>query len=226
MEMIKKSIEDATIDELKHYGQVALGVNMGSSKNRETILAKIKSVHDGKFIEVDEASQVDMSGDAPIDPNAMPEDLKAKGGAVAIGKKFSERTGRNDPVVNLTVTADEKAGGDRHVFTSVNGVSFLIPRGEPVDVPYRYYLTLASAIKTEINQDENGTLIPRDIQVYPHQVNLMPPSDEIEAWKDAQKQRDIINVNISQDLSGRGTRKRNSRRNPTDNSGGPSGSFE
>lgn len=183
--MIKKKIEDATAEELKYYGTVVLGLQMGNSTKRETLITKIEQIYDKDFIEVDEALFADMSGDAPKDPNALAVDVKRNGGT-SLNKPFNERSGRNDPVVNLTITAQETVGGDRPVFVGVNGISFMIPRGKPCDVPYRYYLSLKNAIRSDFTQDENDNMIKRDIPVYPFQVNIMPSSESIKQWEAAQ----------------------------------------
>ena len=88
-----------------------------------------------------------------------------------------------DPKVRMFLNEAEGAGGQRAVFVSVNNVPMLIPRGEEVDVPYRYYLALKAAISTIREQDENThELLSRDVPAYPFQVVRLPTAKEMEAW--------------------------------------------
>ena len=59
----------------------------------------------------------------------------------------------------------------------------LIPRGEEVDVPYRYYLALKAAITTVHEQDETTfEILSRDVPAYPFQVIRLPTEKEMEPW--------------------------------------------
>jgi hypothetical protein len=104
--------------------------------------------------------------------------------AVPATKAMVDRTSGLDPKVKINISREAGPGGDRAVPVSVNGVAMVIPRGEDVTVPYRFYLALRNAITTLVEQDPN-TLeeFRRDTPSYPFQVvGPLPSEAEIAAW--------------------------------------------
>ncbi len=99
------------------------------------------------------------------------------------GKPMVGTSGEHDPKVLITIAEVEGPGGKRPVFTSVNGVAMLIPRGRAVPIPYRYFRCLLDAVKTVHHQDEDtGEIISSQVPSYPMSVNRMPPQAEIDAY--------------------------------------------
>ena len=99
------------------------------------------------------------------------------------GKPMVGTSGEHDPKVLITIAEVEGPGGKRPVFTSVNGVAMLIPRGRAVPIPYRYFRCLLDAVKTVHHQDEDtGEIISSQVPSYPMSVNRMPPQADIDAY--------------------------------------------
>ena len=172
--------DEATLDELTKFAASVLGISVSPRINESTLRAKIRQAHSGDNITIlvpdddDEA----VVGDAPAPPSETPNDGKALRGSSA----------ENDPKVQITITEMPGAGGKRPAFVSVNGVAMLIPRGRPVDIPYRYYHALTNATQTLYDQDEaTGEIISSDVPSYPMSVNKMPPQAEIDAYLAAEQ---------------------------------------
>jgi hypothetical protein len=88
-----------------------------------------------------------------------------------------------EPMVKLTINAQEGPGGKRHVFVAVNGKALLIPRNKPCDVKLRYYNSMRDANETKYEYDEDEKAVqPRDMPSYPFQVISMPSEAEQAAW--------------------------------------------
>ena len=167
--------DEATLDELKKFAASVLGMSTHANIGEEKLRAKIRQAYPGDTITImvldDEGEG--FASDAPPPPSATPNDGKALRGSSA----------ERDPKVTITIAEMEGAGGKRPVYAGVNGVAMLIPRGRPVDIPYRYYLDLMNAVKTVHEQDEaTGEIISSDVPSYPMSVNKRPPQAEIDAW--------------------------------------------
>jgi hypothetical protein len=84
-------------------------------------------------------------------------------------------------MVQLRIEPQEKPGGNEPVFTSVNGVSILIPRATSCWVDFKYYHALQNAVAhiAETDQDSNITGF-RKVPEYPVSVFVIEPplSDE------------------------------------------------
>lgn len=72
--------------------------------------------------------------------------------------------------VKILIPSTEAQGGNRPVFVGVNGVSFLIKRDEEVDVPVPVYEVLRNARHTVYKQNDDGSLVPREVPAYPFSV--------------------------------------------------------
>ena len=167
-------IGDATKDELIKFASENLGLDVDPKTAIGKILAGIRQAwrQDHIFLYgTPETATVD------VEKNKEPPGIKA--GIRALKGGSSE----HDPKVRMFLNEAEGAGGQRPVFVSVNNVPMLIPRGEEVDVPYRYYLSLKAAVSTIHEQDENTyELLSRDVPSYPFQVIRLPTEKEMEPW--------------------------------------------
>jgi hypothetical protein len=82
----------------------------------------------------------------------------------------------NHRSVQLRIEPQDKPGGNEAVFTSVNGVPFLIPRQQTCWVPYRYYEALMHAIaKAPITDEDSKITGWRDVPEYPVSVFAVEP---------------------------------------------------
>ena len=166
---------EATLAELKMFASGVLGMSLGPNIGEETLRAKIRQAFHGDSltIMVLDGEDEPVVADAPAAPSEAPAQGKALRGSSSV----------NDPKVKITITEAEGAGGKRPVPVQVNGVQMLLPRGRPIDIPYRYYDDLCKAIKTVYEQDETTQeVIATDVPSYPFSVNKMPPQAEIDAF--------------------------------------------
>ncbi len=171
--------DEATLDELKKFAASVLGIPVHYKIGEETLRAKIRQAYPGDTITIMVLDGEDdgSPSDAPPPPSEAPSDGKALRGTAA----------SNDPEVKITIAEVESAGGKRPVPVGVNGVIMLVPRGRPVDVPFRYYEALVHAIKTLHEQDEaTDEIISTDVPSYPMSVNLLPPKADVDAYFAAQ----------------------------------------
>ncbi len=172
--------DEATPRELKMFAAQVLGMMTMPNIGEATLRAKIRQAYSGDNITILLLDDEDegAASDAPAPPPDTPNDGKALRGTAA----------SNDPMVKITIAEMEGAGGKRPVPVGVNGVIMLVPRGRPVDIPYRYYEALSHAVKTMHEQDETtGEIISSDVPSYPMSVNVMPPQAEIDAYLAAEQ---------------------------------------
>ncbi len=176
--------DDATLHELKMFAAQSLGMMTTPNIGLATIRAKIRQAYSGDDITflVRETDEQEGIGDAPVA-------VVGEGGeAPAVGKALRGHSAEGDPKVKITIAEVEGAGGSRPVYVGVNGVGMLIPRGRPVDIPYRYYRALKCAIKTVHEQDEaTGDILSAEVPAYPFSVNKEPDKAEVAAYLAAEQ---------------------------------------
>jgi hypothetical protein len=75
----------------------------------------------------------------------------------------------NDPTIEIKVLLSEKAGGDRDVPVSVNGIQWLLKRDKWVKVPYRVFEALQHAEETkyELTNNDIGQMQTRSARSRP-----------------------------------------------------------
>ena len=175
---------EATMDELKTFATAVLGMTVNYNIGEDTLRAKIRPAFVGDSITIMVKVQ-EKPADAPA---PAPEAPKVGNEAPKVGKPLRGSSAEKDPKVTITIVEGEGTGGKRPVPVGVNGVLMLIPRGKPVDIPYRYYAALQLAIKTVHEQDEaTQEIISTDVPSYPFSVNRMPPQADIEAYLEADR---------------------------------------
>ena len=174
MEARQIPIDEATKDELIQFASENLGMEFSRKTAIGKILAGVRQAWRPDHITLygdpeTPVAEVDKSADA----GTVRADIRAlKGGS-----------SKDDPKVRMFLNEAEGPGGQRAVYVSVNNVPMLIPRGEEIDVPYRYYLALKSAVTTVHEQDENTyEVLSRDVPAYPFQVIRFPTAQEMEVW--------------------------------------------
>lgn len=186
--MTKKTVKipqaDASTEQLRIYAGTILGIPLHLSDTRDILVAKILVVDDSGMIpvEVDDdppqtlgARKLEIGGKKP-NPYAAPPITDARSRASGLAYN-------TDPHVVLVIAKEEKEGGDEPVPVSHNGAAMWIPRGQLVEVPYRYYDTLMKAVKMIYTQiDAAGTLQGREVPAYPVDVKWKPSDDVIAEW--------------------------------------------
>lgn len=177
-------LEEADLTQLKEFATNSLGLEFPRTANTVHMLSMIRQVHTKDTIEVadEDAYQTAEAGNfAPAQQvqRTTGKDMKA----VKSGK---------DPKVTINIPLSEKEGGDRPVTVGVNGQIMLLPRGEDITIPYRYYEALRNARKSEFSQDPNDNnheIKERIVPSYPFEVKAMPSKDEIDAWLQGMQER-------------------------------------
>lgn len=173
-------LSEATRDQLLHFAEVHLGINLGPNKQNvkpETLMSKIRQAgHEEVVVAVANADADQVAEEmAQVDQRAMQrtESKRAIGGASSKG----------DPVIKILIPEEDKRGGDRPVPVTVNGTTILLPRARPIDVAYRYYLALENAKQTLFDQNpETGEITNRTVYSTNFQVIQHPSQGEVDAW--------------------------------------------
>lgn len=175
----KIPINEATADQLREYCEVFLGIHVSPNPGTkpETIKAKIlQAKPDIEFIENE------VEEEPAVPEGAAPQKVDgAKRG-------YGPGTSQFDPKVKIRINQSEGPGGNRGVPVGVNGQIMILPRGEVIEVPYRYYLALDQAVQATYHQDpKTHEPIASVGHSYPFQVIQMPPQEDIEAWHEGQE---------------------------------------
>ena len=173
----KIMINDATKEELVQFGKESLGLQFHQATGIGKVLASIRQAwkpdHIILYNDPDESIDVEVTAERSSSGVKVNASIRALSGG----------SSKNDPKVRLFLNEAEGAGGQRPAFFSVNNVPMLIPRGEEVEVPYRYYMAMKSAITTVFEQDENTHEINnRDVPAFPFQVIRLPTAEEQKGW--------------------------------------------
>jgi hypothetical protein len=167
------SITDATPDQLRNYATSFLGIPVEGDDDA-AVLAKVRAATDGDTIFVRTApEETDQTGSPP----PQVEEDKTGGGIVG-------SLGRKDPKVKIVLHAEERDGVviNRHKEVGVNGVVWLLKRGEPITIPYRVFLALDAAERHVITMTPEGETRTQVVKNTPYNIVQMPAPDEIEKW--------------------------------------------
>lgn len=188
--MAKKTVKipqaDASTEQLRWYAGTLLGIPLQLSDTREILVAKILVIDDSGSvcIEMDDESphalgarKIEIGGKKPsVSPYAPPP-------LTDVRSRSSGQAYNTDPHVIMVIAKEEKEGGDEPVAVSHNGSAMWIPRGQLVEIPYRFYDTLMKAVKTIYTQiDAAGTLQGREVPAYPVDVKWKPSEDVVAEW--------------------------------------------
>lgn len=187
------TIDDATKDQLTTFAATYLGMTLDKTMTKAAMIAKIKQAWANDQIFVHEEAP-----DEPIPqgaPPPKPANDNERGGMVAandnqhITHQLRSLGGKDDPVVRIRLEPREDDDGGPGLFVSVNGRGMILPRGQEIDIPYRYVEVLRNAVETRHRPDADGTPIPRDVTAHPFQILSMPPQAEIDAWAERVKDK-------------------------------------
>ena len=167
-----KSLSEATPEEVRAYALTFLGIPTEDLKDGE-VLAKVQAAQEGDTIFVaTEEPDKDQTGSPP-----QPEEGQITSGLVG-------SFGRDDPKVTITLHAEERDGVviNRHKEVGVNGVVWLLKRGESITIPFRVYEALKNAERHVITHTTEGEVREQVVKNTPFNVERMPPKEEIDAW--------------------------------------------
>ncbi len=177
---MKVMIEDATREQLLWFVQVKLGVDKTHPKTGIPKLTKlIKTMWAENYIELD-AEHADGGDAGPRAERAHYEEPPVK-----TRKVDPLKFGAHDPLVKIRIHNSSGKGGSSNVPCHLNGVSFWIPRGKDVEIPYRNFMVLEESISTihEGWDDDLGrNAEPREASAYTYSVLRRPSEEEIAKW--------------------------------------------
>jgi len=166
------NINEATTEQVRAYATNFLGIMTDEVEDPE-VLAKVRASIEGDTIFVaTPPEEGDQTGTPP------PKVEESVGGGL-VGS-----LGRDDPRVRLTLHSEERDGvvENRHKEVGVNGVVWLLKRGEPITIPYRVYLALKNAERHIITHTTEGEQREQIVLNTPFNVEQLPPAEEIAAW--------------------------------------------
>lgn len=167
-----KHIAEATPAEIRNYAQIFLGIPTEDNSDSE-VLAKVTAAQEGDtiFVATEQDEPEPQTGSPP--PNVEGN-----------SQKMSGSFGRDDPKVTLTLHAEERDGIviNRHKEVGVNGVVWLLKRGESITIPYRVYENLNNAQRHAITHTKDGEVREQVVHNTPFNIEQMPSKEEIKAW--------------------------------------------
>jgi hypothetical protein len=170
-----KNINDASEAELRDYAVQFLGIPVDDEAKPGEVLAKVRAANEGETIFVMKAPEEDPAGQTGSPPPKTPENT----GGGLVGS-----LGRDDPKVTITLHAEERDGQvvNRHKEVGVNGVVWLLKRGESITIPYRVFQALENAERHVITHTSDGEVREQVVKNTPYNVERMPPPEQIADW--------------------------------------------
>jgi len=165
------NINEATPDQIRGYASSFLGIPTDDVADAD-VLAKVRASIEGETIFVNIAEEpADQTGSDPVRPEGANTAL--------VGS-----LGRSDPKVTLTLHAEERDGVvvNRHKEVGVNGIVWLLKRGESITIPYRVYEALKNAERHVITHTSDGEQREQIVLNTPFNIESMPSEKEIADW--------------------------------------------
>ncbi len=181
--MQKIALEDATLEQAKHFATTNLGITVKHNTGLVKIVSKIKEAQEGiTHIEVpDELAEQAAAGsingnDDDTPPAALgaaaPASNETTSNEVAAAQKPQEQPkpkpaeSNMEEKVKILIPATET--DSEAVFVSVNGVGMHIPRGKECEVKRKYVECLKNAVQTKYKQDpKTGEMREYEAPLYP-----------------------------------------------------------
>lgn len=165
-------IQKASNEQLLQFLLKKLHIDVDAKADRSTLLSLIRQAHDKDTIEVIET---------PAGLETPVLGARRRGRA-----EYS--SGREDPMVTIQIHRSENDTQNYPIPVSVNGTTILVPRGQKVKIPYRYYEALRNACQVQTVVDKDNRIIEvNEVPVYPMQVYEFPPAEEIERFLEESK---------------------------------------
>ncbi len=158
--MKKIAIGEATEAQLRKFALENLGLSIKDTAKRATVVSRIQQCWTGSNILVPDDRAETGPEPQPAGSEAIPQAVTAEQQAPAEG------------MVRVILGVTEEAGGKDDVQLGCNGKIMLVPRGKEVEIPERYFESLAHAVQEKFDALPDGGMdpIPRKVQLYPFQV--------------------------------------------------------
>ena len=192
------AIDEADFKSLKHFAEVALGLEVNTGTNSAQLRAKIRTVMPtAKDIPV-YVEPAPAAPPPPVPAVAAKPLTDEDGNLVAPANRPAaiERAGTTalthssqDPKVKIVIQKTADKTRSRDVTVSVNGEVFRMQRGVEIEVPYRVYLALEdakemAAVETDQIHPQSGLPIMdwQEVYSYPFSVKALPSEEVVAAW--------------------------------------------
>jgi len=175
---LEKKIDEASADEVRQFASSFLGIpTLDQSDDQVRAAVRAATETDVIYVRIPPEVQ-DQTGHPPLPPVAVSGDVVQQ-------VRLQGGLGHSDPRVRIVLHNEEKDGVivSRHKEVGVNGVVWLLKRGEPIDIPYRVYHALNNANRDVITHNGEGEVMTQSVKNTPFNVEMMPPADEIKAWE-------------------------------------------
>lgn len=168
------TIDTATPTQLRNYAQSFLGIPVEGDDDA-AILAKVRAANEGDTIFISTGPAETPASQT----GAAPPDVEKKQGGGIVGS-----LGRDDPKVTLTLHAEERDGVvvNRHKEVGVNGVVWLLKRGQSITIPYRVYKALELAERHVITHTQDGEQREQVVKNTPYNIEKLPSEQEVADW--------------------------------------------
>lgn len=188
------AIDEADFPSLKHFAEVALGLEIAKGTNGPQIRAKIRTVMPTALDIPVYVEPVAAPAPAPVAPQDLGGPVAPANRPAAVEQPPSGALihSSKDPKVSIEIQKTSDKTRARDVTVSVNGEVFRMQRGVKVDVPYRVYLALLNAmenaaVETDQIHPQSGLPIMewQEVYSYPFVVHALPSKEEVAAWEEA-----------------------------------------
>lgn len=168
-----KNLDEATPEQLRYFASAFLGIPTEGLSDAD-VRARIMTAHEGETI------YVRVGEDDHVQAGSPPPDVEKREDRTGIVGSL----GHDDPKVKVTLHAEERDGvvNNRHKEVGVNGVVWLLKRGESITIPYRVFEALKNAERHVITHDSEGNVREQVVKSTPYNVDQMPSEAEIAAW--------------------------------------------
>lgn len=148
-------INEATSKQLREFAQRRYGLKLSNFLKREMVIERLREVHDGDTLD-------------EVSPVAAAESAKPVAAAPRV-----------EPRARILLPRTSAKDGNEPLFVRVNGVGYLIPRGEPCEVPERYMRALENSVATVYDQTfdpstSSFVTTSREVPAHPFQLLAYP----------------------------------------------------
>lgn len=152
----RKPLDEASPAELRAFATSALGLEVGKTASRETLIAQIRTVYSG--------TEIRLYAD-PATPREAPARLRRE-------RPMEKNPKRTEVAINIH--RSDKPGAPDPIWAAVNGIGMWLPRGREIWVPEEYVEVLQHAEEfiydeydPDVDKGVGGLREPRRVQSYP-----------------------------------------------------------
>lgn len=184
------ALNDATPEQIRHHCEINFGLEIAEDEPIEQITTRLLEIQPAAVetgipnydLTPTTASEADRPEVAASPPPEPPVEKP-------VVERYSDATSRGDPVITVEIAKEPHRPGSigtEPAKVGVNGKMMLIPRGRPVQIPFRYYLALLEARETQYVQRETNAgefILDESIAyAYPFSVQDAPSREEVGKW--------------------------------------------